>query len=133
MKKSILKYGVFAILFCMLGGILYMLDHFQLRSQTSVQVFVLGSETCRAYVAPDAGFSPIAGDTIVVNTTLGGEIAFVVDTVCGEPSSMVLGLHTVGGVQDLKHKLGGNGYTPGYISTGKVKLRTLVFRRVKVL
>ena len=133
MKKVVLKYGVFAILICMLAGVFWMLDSFKLGSRTSVQVFVLTEHTCRAYAMPAPGFSPLAGDTLLLKSTAGGDLTMVVDTVWQEPSHLALTLHLPASSPGFGRLLHGDHYTPGYISTGKVRLKELVFKRVKAL
>lgn len=132
MKKVLLRYGVFAILLLMSAGILFIMNEFEIRQKASVQLFVTGERDCVAYVArvPNLGF--VSGDTVQIDQTLGGRLAFVVDSVVAEPASLVLRLRAAGEDAPLWQQLGGNSYTQGYVFTGNMKLSKLIVRKISM-
>ena len=132
MKKAILKYGVFVILLVMSLGLLIILNQFEIRSKTSVYLIVSENQGCMAYVAYDKKFDPNIGDTIKIDQTLGDEVAFIVKAVKKEPSNLVLQLYPIDKEMNVIRKFGGNTFSPGYIYTGRIKLRDLVFKQIRM-
>lgn len=131
MKQFLLRYGVFAILLVMAAGLFLILGALSIRQKATVQIFVTGAATARAYLTPAPSMpTPAPGDTLRVVQTAGGDMAFTVDSLRVEGSDIALSLRTtVPG--DLSRRLGGNTYTQGYVYTGRTPLLRLVLEKVR--
>ena len=132
MKKTILKYGVFAILILMSFGLLVILKSFEIRTKTSAILIAEANDTCTAYVTYAPHFNPEIGDTIEISQTLGGNLRFVVENISKEPTNLVLTLHPADKRINLYQSFGGNSLSNGYIFTGKIKLRELVLMQLTI-
>lgn len=132
MKKTILKYGVFAILILMSFGLLVILNSFEIRTKTSAILIVETNDTCTAYITYAPHFNPEIGDTIEINQTLGGNLRFVVKSVSKEPENLVLTIYPADQRINLYQSFNGNSLSSGYIFTGKIKLRELVLMQLEI-
>lgn len=132
MKRFILRYGLFAVLLLVAAGTLFILDRIEVRTKTSVSLFLLPDGDCMAYVARADAFAPAAGDTLAVDQTLSGPLTAVVRTVRHEPAYVVLRLRPLAGTPSRAPRFAGNSFSSGYVYTGRVRLRTLVFRQLGV-
>lgn len=131
MNKLLLRYGVPAILLTMAAGVAVMLESIEIRTKSSVTLFVRGRTACTAYIAaPQQDFAVRRGDTLTVEQTPGGNVRFIVHAVRREPAATVVELETADDRWPLIQTLGGNTCAAGYIFTGKVKLRQLVIRHI---
>lgn len=131
MNKTILKYGVFVILFVMSLGLLIIINHFEVYSKAPVNLIVPEEGICMAYITYNNDIDLNIGDTIEITQTLGGNICFIVQSVNKEPSNLRVNLYPVDEKMKIQEKLGGNTFSSGYIFTGKSKLRQLITRQFK--
>lgn len=132
MKKTILKYGVFAILILMSFGLLVILNSFEIRTKTSAILIAGANDTCTAYITYAPHFNPEISDTIEINQTLGGNLCFVVRSVSKEPENLVLTIYPADQRINLYQSFNGNSLSSGYIFTGKIKLRELVLMQLEI-
>lgn len=130
MKQIILRYGVFFILLVMAVGLVLILRSLSIRQKTSVQLFVTGARTARAYIAPPAPAFTL-GDTVKIVQTTGGDITFRIEAVSNESSGQVLLLTPSDTTCSLTQAFHGSTHSPGYIYTGRTPLLRLVMEKVK--
>lgn len=129
MKKFVLRYGVFAVLAIMLTGIAWMAESYTIRVKQSVTLFVTGA-CCKAYVSGTDGFTCHPGDTFTIHQTPFGDLAFIIDSVCQEPSSAVFSLHPQDSIR-FSQAMNGNSYASGFIFTGREKMGELILNKLK--
>ena len=129
MKHFILHYGVFAILLAMVVGLFLILNTFSIRQKVPVQILVTDKMYARAYIPSTPSMSvPIPNDTLYVIQSSGGDITFIVDSICEERNNIVLALRSTSPV-NLSEQLGCNTYTQGYIYTKRIPLLQLVLQK----
>ncbi len=131
MHKYLIRYGVFAILLLMAAGVAVMLECLEIRTKSSVSLF-LGADgaSCAAYVSPSPHFAIAKGDTLTVEQAPGGTVNLVVEHIRREPAGTAMTLKNANGNRPLHETFGGNTYATGYLFTGKVKLRQLVAEKI---
>lgn len=131
MKRYLLRFGIPTILVVMFAGILYILNSFELRTKTTATLVLSDEGKVKVYVGRTEGGGLQAGDTIRLDQTLAGSLAFRVDSVREEPAASVLYAHLSGdGARALQARLGGNTLSAGYVYTRSVRLRSLFFKRM---
>ena len=130
MKKNILRYLIFVILIIMSLGLLVILDGFEIRSKTSINLFVLNDSTCKSYMAYSTDYYPQKGDTIEICQTIGGDISFVIKDKRHEPANLVFLLESTDKNINMPDKLSKNSFTSGFIFTDKIKLRELILKKL---
>jgi hypothetical protein len=131
MNRTILKYGVFVILFVMSLGLLIILNRFEVYSKAPVNLIVQEGEICIVYITYNNDLNLNIGDTIEITQTLGGNIYFILQSINKEPYNLRIGLYPVDKKMKIQEKLGGNTFSSGYIFTGRLKLRELIIRQFK--
>lgn len=132
MKQAIIRYGVFVILTVMTLGLLLILDRFDIQSKASVNLIVINQRTCNAYIANNQEFNLSIGDSVLIKQTIGGDLMFEVEKINQEPSNVVLQLCPLDEKIDILQMFGNNTFTSGYIFTGKMKLRKLILKQIKM-
>ena len=128
MKRYLLRYGVFAILFLLFSGTLYIMNRLQLRTKQPVSIVCLDGE-CRAYVAASS-WLPHSADTLRVVQTPHGELCFTIDSVTREPSSTVLHLRPAEGMPSLQARLRGDTFFSGFVFVGQERLCDVVMAKM---
>lgn len=128
MKHFLLRYGVFAILFLLFCGTLYIMNRLQLRTKQPVSIVCLNGE-CRAYVTASS-WLPHPADTLRVVQTPHGELCFTIDSVTHEPSSTVLHLRPASGMPSLQARLQGDTFFSGFVFVGHERLRDVVMAKM---
>lgn len=128
MKHFLLRYGVFAILFLLFCGTLYIMNRLQLRTKLPVSIVCLNGE-CRAYVTASS-WLPHPADTLRVVQTPHGELCFTIDSVTREPSSTVLHLRPASGMPSLQARLQGDTFFSGFVFVGHERLRDVVMAKM---
>ena len=128
MKRFLLRYGVFAILFLLFCGTLFIMNRLQLRTKQPVSIVCLDGE-CRAYVATSS-WLPHPADTLRVVQTPHGELVFTIDSITREPSSTVLHLRHATGMSSLQARLQGDTFFSGFVFVGHERLRDVVMAKM---
>lgn len=130
MRRFGLRYGVFIVLVLMFTGTLYMLDHLSIRCKVSADLLdVDGRYT--AYVGKSEGYVPSLGQAFELECGERGRLLFSISDIVEEPVFWHLYLDPVTPVPELTASLAGNTKITGYVFTHRVKLRELVFRKLK--
>lgn len=111
-------------------GLLVILDGFEIRSKTSINLFVLNDSTCKSYMAYSTDYYPQKGDTIEICQTIGGDISFVIKDKRHEPANLVFLLESTDKNINMPDKLSKNSFTSGFIFTDKIKLRELILKKL---
>lgn len=131
MKRYLLRFGIPTILVVMFAGILYILNSFELRTKTTATLVLSDEGKVKVYVARTEGGGLQTGDTIRLDQTLAGNLAFRLDSVREESEASVLYVHLSGdSVRALQNRMGGNTLSAGYVYTRSVRLRSLFFKRI---
>lgn len=131
MKRSshfVIRYGLLLTMLILFGGILIILDRFEIRQRTAVDLIVRDGH-CTAYIARTEGNSIVPGDTLHLHKG-NTEQAFVVEQIAHEPSYVVADLHPAGESAAAAQFLGPDSKTTVYLYTHSVKLRDLVFKKL---
>lgn len=130
MKRFGLRYGVFIVLVLMFTGTLYILDHLSIRCKVSAELlYVDGRHT--AYVEKSEDYVPSVGQAFELDCGERGRLLFSIVDIVEEPVYWRLRIGPVTPEQELAAALAGNTKMTGYVFTHRVKLRELVFRKLK--
>lgn len=131
MKRSphfVIRYGLLLTMLALFGGILLILDRFEIRQRTAVDLIVRDGH-CTAYIARTEGNSIVPGDTLHLHKG-NTEQPFVVEQIAHEPSYVVADLHPAGESAAAAQFLGPDSKTTVYLFTRRIKLRDLVFKKL---
>lgn len=131
MKRSphfVIRYGLLLTMLALFGGILLILDRFEIRQRTAVDLIRCNGRYT-AYIPRPDGRDIARGDTLRLHKG-GDEQAFVVDSAAREPSYVVTGLHAAGDAAEAAEFFGPDSKTTVYLFTRRIKLRDLVFKKL---
>jgi len=131
MKRYLFRFGIPTILTVMFAGILFILNSFELRTKTNANLVLSDDGKIKVYVGHTESRAPRSGDTVVIDRTMAGSLTVVTDSVREEPGASVLYVRLPGGdSRELREKLGENTFATGYVYVDRVKMRTLLFKRI---
>ena len=131
MKRSphfVIRYGLLLTMLALFGGILLILDRFEIRQRTAVDLIRCNGRYT-AYIPRPDGRDIAPGDTLLLHRG-SREQAFVVERTAQEPSYVVARLHPAGESAKAAQFLGPDSKTTVYLYTHSVKLRDLVFKKL---
>lgn len=132
MKRYLFRLGIPTLLAIMFTGVLFILNSFEMRTRTGASLMLCDDGKIKVYVG-HTGNNPLhPGDTVTLGQIMSGSLTAVIDSVRQEPAADVLyvRLPDIRNRRQLHERLGGNTFATGYVYGERVKLRTLLFKRI---
>lgn len=130
MKKFLIHYSAFLVMFMLVAGICWIAGTYRIRSKQAVTLFVTDGG-CKAYIDRVAVISFRQGDTLAVGQTPYGDFAFAIDSVAVEPSSQVLFLVPLA-PSDFAQGMRGNTYASGFLFSTYETIGKLILRKLDI-
>ncbi len=129
MKRFVMRYGVFAIISCMLVAIVYVACNFEIREKVRVSLCETGS-SYSAYVPLPTLYAPQIGTSVTIVQTLHGNLHFVLHDIHRESSHLVLIMKPISSSR-VTSMLNGDTYAEGYVYTGKKRLIDVILEKIR--